>query len=42
MLPMTQLKAAAAFLVACDGCYTTAEEILSTHKQLGSVYDVSR
>jgi len=42
VLPMTQLKAAAAFLAACDGCYTTAEEILSTHKQLGSVYDVSR
>lgn len=42
MLPMTQLKAAAAFLAACDNCYATAEEILSTHKQLGSVYDVSR
>jgi hypothetical protein len=41
-LPMTQLRAAAAFLSACDGCYATAEEILSTHKQLGTVYDVSR
>ncbi|WP_353208427.1 hypothetical protein [Sphingorhabdus sp.] len=41
-LPMSQLRAAAAFLSACDGCYTTAEEILSTHKQLGAVYDVSR
>ena len=42
MLPMAQLRAAHLFLNACDGCYKTAEEILSTHKQLGVVYDVSR
>ena len=36
-LPMGQLKAAAAFLDACDGCYDTAEEILAAHKQLESV-----
>jgi hypothetical protein len=41
-LPMAQLTAAGAFLAACNGCYETAEEILSTHKQLGSVYAVSR
>ena len=36
-LPMDQLKAASAFLAACDGCYNTAGEILSAHKQLGAM-----
>lgn len=36
-LPMEQLKAASAFLAACDGCYDTAGEILSAHKQLGAM-----
>ena len=36
-LPMDQLKAASAFLAACDGCYTTAGDILSAHKQLGAM-----
>ena len=35
-LPMNQLKAATAFLAACDGCYETASEILAEHKQLRS------
>lgn len=35
-LPMNQLKAATAFLAACDGCYETAGEILAEHKQLRS------
>jgi hypothetical protein len=37
MLPMGQLKAATAFLEACDGCYDTAGEILTAHKQLGAM-----
>ena len=36
-LPMDQLKAASAFLAACDGCYATAGDILSAHKQLGAM-----
>ena len=36
-LPMDQLKAASAFLAACDGCYDTAGDILSAHKQLGAM-----
>jgi len=36
-LPMDQLKAATAFLAACDGCYDTAGEILAEHKQLRSM-----
>jgi hypothetical protein len=36
-LPMEQLKAASAFLAACEGCYDTAGEILSAHKQLGAM-----
>ena len=36
-LPMAQLKAASAFLAACEGCYDTAGEILSAHKQLGAM-----
>lgn len=36
-LPMEQLKAASAFVAACDGCYDTAEEILTAHKQLGAM-----
>lgn len=36
-LPMDQLKAATAFLAACNDCYETAGEILSAHKQLGSM-----
>lgn len=36
-LPMEQLKAATAFLAACDGCYDTADEILAEHKKLRSV-----
>jgi hypothetical protein len=36
-LPMEQLNAASAFLETCDGCYTTAAEILSAHKQLRSM-----
>jgi hypothetical protein len=37
MLPMNQLKAASAFIAACDGNYATAEEILTAHKQLGAM-----
>jgi len=33
-LPMDQLKAASAFLAACGGCYDSAGEILSAHKQI--------
>lgn len=33
-LPMDQLKAAAAFLAACDNCYDSAADILAAHKQL--------
>lgn len=36
-LPMDQLKAASAFLAACDGCYDMAGEILAEHKKLRSV-----
>ena len=36
-LPMGQLKAASAFLDACEGCYDTAGEILTAHKQLGAM-----
>lgn len=36
-LPMDQLKAASAFLAACGGCYDSAGEILSAHKQLGAM-----
>lgn len=36
-LPMDQLKAATAFLAACDGCYDTAGDILAEHKKLRSV-----
>lgn len=36
-LPMDQLKAATAFLAACDGCYDTAGDILTEHKKLRSV-----
>ena len=36
-LPMDQLKAASAFLAACDGCYATAGDILSAHKQLDAM-----
>jgi|GEM_PF-5648944 len=36
-LPMDQLKAATAFLAACDGCYDKADEILTEHKKLRSV-----
>lgn len=36
-LPMVQLKAASAFLAACDGCYDMADEILAEHKKLRSV-----
>ena len=36
-LPMDQLKAATAFLAACDGCYDMAGEILAEHKKLRSV-----
>lgn len=36
-LPMAQLKAASAFLAACDGNYGTAGEILTAHKQLNAV-----
>ena len=36
-LPMDQLKAASAFLAACGGCYESAGEILSAHKQLGAM-----
>ena len=37
-LPMAQIKAASAFLETCDGCYTTAAEILSAHKQLATEF----
>jgi hypothetical protein len=37
-LPMTQIKAAGAFLEACDGCYETARDILSAHKQLATEF----
>lgn len=37
-LPMAQIKAASAFLETCDGCYTTASEILSAHKQLATEF----
>lgn len=37
-LPMTQIKAAGAFLEACDGCYDTARDILSAHKQLATEF----
>jgi hypothetical protein len=37
-MPMTQLKAAATFLEACDGCYDTAASILKTHQQLGQMW----
>jgi hypothetical protein len=36
-LPMDQLKAATAFLAACDGCYDMAGDILAEHKKLRSV-----
>ena len=36
-LPMEQLNAASAFLETCDGCYETANEILTAHKQLRSM-----
>lgn len=36
-LPMDQLKAASAFLAACGGCYDSAGEILSAHKQLDAM-----
>jgi hypothetical protein len=36
-LPMDQLKAATAFLAACDGCYDMAGNILAEHKKLRSV-----
>jgi hypothetical protein len=36
-LPMDQLKAATAFLEACDGCYDSASDILKAHRQLGEM-----
>jgi hypothetical protein len=36
-LPMAQLKAASAFVAACDGCYDTASTILSQHQNLHAV-----
>jgi hypothetical protein len=36
-LPLDQLKAASAFLDACDGDYDAAVSILNVHRQVGSV-----
>ena len=36
-MPMAQLKAASAFIAACDGCYDTAQSILADHKQVRSL-----
>ena len=36
-MPMAQLKAASAFVAACDGCYDTAQSILADHKQVRSL-----
>ena len=36
-LPMDQLKAASAFLLACDGCYDAASETLKAHRQLSEM-----
>lgn len=36
-MPMAQLKAASAFVAACDGCYATASSILADHKQVRSL-----
>lgn len=36
-LPLEQLKAASAFLDACDGDYEAAVSILNVHRQVGSV-----
>jgi hypothetical protein len=36
-LPMAQLTAASEFLAACDGCYDTANTILSQHQRLHDI-----